>query len=90
MSKTAISLSEAIYEDLGSPKSKIAKACGYDDSQKSRIRGGGMGITLDKIDEELNSSRGPGNKVKSINQGSYSKFRKGNVTEEERSREEIH
>ena len=53
MSKTTISLSEAIYEDLGSPKSKIAKACGYDDSQKSRIRGGGMGITLDKIDEAV-------------------------------------
>lgn len=51
MSKTAISLYMAIYDDLGSPRSKIAAACGYDESQKSRIRSGGMGITLDKIDE---------------------------------------
>jgi hypothetical protein len=46
----AVSLSDAIFDDLGRPASKVAAALGLDSSQVSRLRSNGAGLTLDKLD----------------------------------------
>lgn len=46
----SVSLADAIYGDLSSPRSKVVEALGLDPSQVSRLRSNGMGLTLDKLD----------------------------------------